>query len=44
MKIDVHARRFTLTESLRHAVHREIARLARRSAPALPGCPYACST
>jgi ribosome-associated translation inhibitor RaiA len=28
MKIDVHARRFTLTGSLRHAVHREIARLA----------------
>ncbi len=28
MKIDVHARRFKLTESLRHAVHREIARLA----------------
>jgi putative sigma-54 modulation protein len=28
MKIDVQARRFTLTESLRHAVLREIARLA----------------
>jgi len=28
MKIDVHARRFELTESLRQAVHREIARLA----------------
>jgi ribosome-associated translation inhibitor RaiA len=28
MKIDVHARRFKLTESLRNAVHREIARLA----------------
>jgi ribosome-associated translation inhibitor RaiA len=27
MKVDVHARRFTLTESLRNAVHREIARL-----------------
>jgi ribosome-associated translation inhibitor RaiA len=27
MKIDVQARRFTLTKSLRHAVHREIARL-----------------
>ena len=27
MKIDVHARRFELTESLRRAVHREIARL-----------------
>jgi ribosome-associated translation inhibitor RaiA len=27
MKIDLHARRFELTESLRHAVHREIARL-----------------
>jgi putative sigma-54 modulation protein len=27
MKIDVHARRFTLTESLRNAVHREISRL-----------------
>ena len=28
MKIDVHARSFRLTESLRQAVHREIARLA----------------
>lgn len=28
MKIDVCARQFTLTESLRNAVHREIARLA----------------
>jgi ribosome-associated translation inhibitor RaiA len=28
MKIDVQARSFRLTESLRHAVHREIARLA----------------
>jgi hypothetical protein len=28
MKVDVQARRFKLTESLRHAVHREIARLA----------------
>jgi putative sigma-54 modulation protein len=28
MKVDVHARRFTLTESLRNAVHREISRLA----------------
>jgi putative sigma-54 modulation protein len=28
MKIDVHARRFELTESLREAVHREIAKLA----------------
>jgi ribosome-associated translation inhibitor RaiA len=28
MKIDLHARRFELTESLRHAVHREIARMA----------------
>ena len=28
MKIDLHARRFELTESLRRAVHREIARLA----------------
>jgi putative sigma-54 modulation protein len=28
MKIDIDARRFALTESLRHAVHREIARLA----------------
>lgn len=28
MKVDVHARRFKLTESLSHAVHREIARLA----------------
>jgi ribosome-associated translation inhibitor RaiA len=27
MKIDVQARRFTLTEALRRAVHREIARL-----------------
>lgn len=27
MKIDVHARGFKLTESLRHAVHREIAQL-----------------
>src|SRR5512141_3498152 len=27
MKVDVHARRFTLTESLSNAVHREIARL-----------------
>jgi putative sigma-54 modulation protein len=27
MKIDVHARRFTLTDSLRKAVHREIDRL-----------------
>jgi putative sigma-54 modulation protein len=28
MKIDLHARRFELTDSLRHAVYREIARLA----------------
>jgi len=28
MKVDVHARRFTLTESLKNAVHREIGRLA----------------
>ena len=28
MKIDIHARRFRLTESLRTAVHREIHRLA----------------
>ena len=28
MKIDVHARRFRLTDSLREAVHREIHRLA----------------
>lgn len=28
MKVDVHARRFTLTESLRNAVHRQISRLA----------------
>ncbi len=29
MKIDVHARRFELTDALRLAVHREISRLAR---------------
>jgi ribosome-associated translation inhibitor RaiA len=28
MKIDVHARRFKLTDSLRNSVHREIGRLA----------------
>lgn len=28
MKVDVHARRFTLTESPRNSVHREISRLA----------------
>jgi len=28
MKVDIHARRFKLTEALRNAVHREIARLA----------------
>jgi putative sigma-54 modulation protein len=27
MKVDIHARRFKLTEALRHAVHREITRL-----------------
>ena len=28
MKVDIQSRRFKLTDSLRHAVHREIARLA----------------
>ena len=28
MKVDIHARRFKLTEALRHAVHREITHLA----------------
>jgi ribosome-associated translation inhibitor RaiA len=28
MKVDIHARHFTLSESLRNAVHREIGRLA----------------
>ena len=44
MKVDIHARRFKLTEALRHAVHREITRLAQGSAPGSPGFPYDCST
>jgi len=44
MKIDVHARRFKLTDSLRAAVHREIHRLA-QAVCSLPGerAPKACS-